>query len=238
MPYIKGLKRSLPKPTVSIAIDEEATCRETFPDDAHTITKAIRDGMEKNKDSTETVVHVIGDHDAVDGQYVTMDCRMSEDAISRLFRRLCERNIKRPFERRSLVHTYQLDSMTYAVEHRQSTGDVKIRCWEERCCELDVRPDFGTALSFQKRDNVRPHAFSCRSDLHYKEKTERLLVDMSGNTSIQIDLLDDGGGRACLIYRRPEYKFPYRAVCRAVTCLLAARPTDYTSFGENGTSVA
>jgi hypothetical protein len=224
MPYIKGLKRCLPKPTACIAIDEEATFRETFPDDAHAITEAIRSGMEKNGDANEALVHVVRGHEAVDGKYVTVDCHLDEDAVSRVLRRLCERNIKRPFERRSLVHTYHLDSMSYAVEHRQNTGEVKIRCWDQRCCEMDVRPDLGSAVCFQRRENARPHAFSCRADVHHKEKTERLTVDMSGNTSLQIDMLEEGGGRACLVHRRCDHRFPYAAVCRAVTCLLAARP--------------
>lgn len=223
MPYIKGLKRSLPKPTAAIAIDEEATCRETFPDEAHTITKAVRDGMERHGDATEAVVHAIGGHGAEDGKYVSVECLLSEDAVSRVLRRLIERNVRRPFERRCLVHTYHLDSSTYAVEHRTGQVDVKIRCWDERCCELDVRPGIGAAMAFQRRDNVRPHSFSCRSDVHHRERTERLTVDMGGSTFLQIDLEERGGARACVIYRRPDYRFPYKAVCRAVTCLLAAR---------------
>ena len=223
MSHTKGLKRCLPKPTASIAIDEEATCRETFPDDAHAITRAVRDGMAAHAEANEAAVHVIVDHDASDGRYVTLGCEVSEDAVSRVLRRLCEKNVKRPFERRSLVHTYHRDSLTYAVEHRQGANDVKIRCWDERCCELDVRPGLGAAVSFQRRDVVRPHSFGCGADVHHREKTERLWVDMSGGASIQIDLLEGGGARACMIYRRPEHKFPYKAVCRAVACLLEAR---------------
>ena len=223
MPQIKGLKRSLPKPTASIAIDEEATCRETFPEDAHALTRAVRDGMEANPEATEAAVHVAGGHDAEDGRYVALDCGLTEDAASRVLRRLCERNARRPFERRSLVHTYHIDSLSYAVEHRQSTGETKIRCWDERCCELGVREDLGVALSFQRREGARPHSFSCSSAVHHKERTERLTADMGGNTHVQIDLLEGGGARACLVHRRADYRFPYRAVCRAATCLLAAR---------------
>lgn len=218
-PSSKGLKRTLPRPIASLAIDEEETCRETFPEEAHAVTRALRDGLEKHDDATEAVVHVVGGHETDDGMYVTLDCFLTEAAVSRLFGRLVERNVVRPFERRSVVHTYHIDSKTYAVENLR--GAVKIRCWEERCCELEVLPALSAAISFQRRDNTRPHSFSSRSDVHNAEVTERLAVDMGGSTWINVDLLD-GGGRACLTHRRTTYKFPYKAVCRAATCLLAA----------------
>lgn len=227
MPHVKGLKRSLPKPTAALAIDADATSRETFPDDAHALTKLVRDGLGKHEEATEAVVHaVLGgcDADGDRGRYVVMKCGMDEDAASRIMRRLCERNVRTPFEKRALVHTYHLDSMTYSVEHRQSSGDKAVRCWDERCCELDVRPSLSAAVSFQRRDGVRPHSFPSRSDVHHAERSERLSVDMGGNVWLQIDVLGAGEIRACAVVRRTDYRFPYRAVCRAMTCLLAARP--------------
>lgn len=226
MPHVKGLKRSLPKPTAALAIDEDATSRETFPDDAHTLTRLVKEGLDKHADATEAVVHAIrGGCDVEAGKYVMMDCSVDEDAVSRLMQRLCERNVRRPFEKKALVHTYHLDSMSYAVEHRQATGEKKIRCWDERCCELDVRPSLNAAISFQRKDNVRPHSFPARADVHHAERSERLSVDMSGNAFLQIDVLGSGEVRVCAIVKRTDYKFPYRAVCRAMTCLLAATAT-------------
>lgn len=225
MVHVKGLKRTLPKPTAALAIDEDATVRETFPEDAHALTRVIRDGLEKNADATEAVVHAIRRGCEVEteaGKYAVMDCGLDEDAATRLIQRLCERAVSRPFEKKALVHTYHLDSLSYSVEHIQSSGDKKIRCWDERCCELDVRPSLGAAVSFQRTESVKPHAFPARADVHLAERSERLSVDMSGNTFLHLDVLATGEIRARVVIKRTCYKFPYRAVCRAMTCLLAA----------------
>lgn len=224
----KGLKRSLPRPTVGIAIDADATSRETFPDEAHAVTKLVKDGMDKNAEASEAVIHLTSPRvNSSDGRYLALECGVDEDSVSRILNRLIERSVRRPFEKRSVVHRYHIDSLTYCVEHRQTTDDKKVRCWDERCCELDVRPSLSVAIAFQRLDRVHAHSFPSRSDVHHREAHERLTVDMSGNVFLQIDVPHGRGSgeqcRACVVVRRSDYKFPYRAVCRAVTCILSGR---------------
>lgn len=225
MPRVRGLKRCLPKATAALAIDEDACSRETFPDEAHALTKAVRDGLQRNAEATEAVVHAIdgGTCVSAEGDYVEASCSIGEDAVGRILQRVSSHaGVKRPFERRTLVHSYHIDSLTYTVEHfHRSSGEKKIRCWDERCCELDLRPRLGAAVAFQKRENVRPHLFPSRSDLHHAERTERLLIDMSGSAFLQIDALGGGSARACAVIKRTDYTFPYKAVCRTLACLLS-----------------
>jgi hypothetical protein len=227
MPHVRGLKRCLPKATAALAIDEDASSRETFPEEAHALTRAVRDGLQRNAEATEAVVHAIdgGTCVSVEGDYVEASCSVDEDAIGRILQRVSSHAcVKRPFERRSLVHSYHIDSLTYVVEHfHRSSGEKKIRCWDERCCELDVRPGLGAAVAFQKRDNVRPHLFPARSDLHHVERAERLVVDMTGNAYLQVDVLGNDVARACAVIKRTDYAFPYKAVCRTMACLLSGR---------------
>lgn len=126
-------------------------------------------------------------------------------ASSRILHRLCERRTRRPFDKRSLVHSYHLDSTAYAVEHRQSGGEIKVRCWDESCCELDVRPGLHAAIAFQRKDHARAHCFPARAEVHHAERADRLTVDMSGGVSLQLDILADGAVRACVIVKRTEY---------------------------------
>ena len=220
MPYAKGLKRVIPKATVALAIDEDATSRETFPEEAHFLARGLRAGFERNADATEAVVHVIRSHEIEAERFVAMGCGLSEEDVSRVLRRVAESSARRPFERRSLVHSFHLDSAVLSVEIRQGTGDMRARCWDERCCEADVRPEAGFALSFQARESRKPHTFSCRAEVHHWERAERLTVDMTGGVALQVDVLDHGRGfRASLSVPRG---FSYRAACRGIKCLLAA----------------
>eukprot|EP00873_Tetraselmis_striata_P033978 jgi/Tetstr1/454242/TSEL_041161.t1 len=154
--HAKGFKRTLPRPIAAVAADEDATVRETFPDDAHAVTRMVRDGLERHGEAEEAVVHVIGGHDVQDGKYVVLDCHLDHDAVARVVQRLCERSVRHPFERKAVVHTYHMDSLTYSVEQWIGAGGTKVRCWDERCCELSVRPALRAAVSYQRRDNVRP----------------------------------------------------------------------------------
>lgn len=203
-----------------MAMDMDAAYRETFPDRAHAVTRSIRDGLERNPDASEAAVYVFSGHHDAPGKYVSIDVGFGESDVSRVIGMIIGSRVKQLFDKRALVHTYNIDSMTYSVEHRKN-GEVRISCWDERCIEMDVRPDAGVAVSFQRRDRISPIAFSCCSDVHYSERSERLLVDMSGSTYIQIDFVD-GCYRVCVTHRRTSYNFPYIAVCRAVTCILAA----------------
>lgn len=219
-----ALRRCLPRPTVALRLDREAV-EETFPKDAQDACAAVKSVLECNAEATEVTVHRISSQFcAEDGKYAAFDAKLSAGELSGIINRICEKNVRSPFEKRSVVHAYHMDSATYAVEQRLNTGDTKIKCWDERCCALDSRPDKCVAICAQQTVPVKPHMFSSRADVHHAERFERLSVDMTSGVFLQIEVLreDDRSyfGRARVVYRRSDYAFPYRTVCRALTCLL------------------
>lgn len=222
-----GLRRCLPRPTIALRLDREAA-EETFPQDAHDVCLAIKAILSENKDATEVAVHKIaGVVGSEPGSHAVFDASLDPSDISRILGKVCEKDVRLPFEKRSVVHTYYMDSVSYAVEQRLNTDETRVKCWDERCCALDVRPEKGVAISAQQTVAVKPHMFTSRSDVHHAERCERLSVDMTSGVFLQIDLLRDEEtsktfGRAKVVYRRGQFAFPYRAVCRAMACMLLA----------------
>lgn len=212
-----GFKRSLPRPTVAIRLDAEAG-EEDFPQAARDACAAVKAMAERNPESTSVTVHRInGAESAPDGEYAVLDASVTDEQITGILRRLCARNVKSPFEKRSVVHAYHMDATSYVVENRLNTGEIKIRCWDEACCEIDARP--GVAVSADRTHPVRPHMFTSRSDLHHAARFERLHVDMTSGVCVELDV-GEGVNQARMVYKRAQYAFPYRAVCRALACLM------------------
>jgi hypothetical protein len=209
---------------VALRLDREAS-EETFPKEARDACDAVKAILERNEEATEVAVHRISSlFGAEDGKYAAFDAKLSPCQLTGIINRICEKNVRSPFEKRSVVHAYHMDSVTYAVEQRLNTGDTKIKCWDERCCALDARPEKGIAISAQHTVPVKPHMFTSRADVHHAERFERLSVDMTSGVFLQIEILCEDErsyfGRARVVYRRSDYAFPYRTVCRALTCLM------------------
>lgn len=219
-----ALRRCLPRPTVALRLDREAA-DETFPKGAQDACAAVKSILERNAEATEVAAHRIASQFcAEEGKYAAFDARLSPGELTGILNRICEKSVRSPFEKRSVVHAYHMDSATYTVEQRINTGDTKIKFWDERCCALDARPEKGIAICAQQTVPVKSHMFTSRADVHHAERFERLSVDMTSGVFLQIEVLREDEhsyyGRARVIYRRSEYAFPYRTMCRALTCLL------------------
>jgi hypothetical protein len=220
------LRRCLPRPTQAIRLEREAN--EPLYDDAtHAVVGSARDALAKNPGASEATVFLCARADRSSGgpggqgdsDALALRCRIDDDAALRVLRAVSASQIRQPFERKARVHEYRMDGLALSVE-KTTTGDVRVRCWEERCYALDVMSGFAVAAT--STNNVKPHGFPSRADLHSDQSFERMTVDFGSGVLLFLDCFEDGtiGARATM--RRTDYAFPYKAACAAVHCLSQA----------------
>nr|WRJ69808.1 hypothetical protein TetV2_00359 [Oceanusvirus sp.] len=222
------LRRCLPRPTDAIRIEKEAN-ETRYEDRVHAVVGAARDIMQRNPEASELAVMVFSSMergDEGDGGGFALRCGIDDDGARRLLRAVSSSKARRPFERKSAVHEYRMDGVTLAVEKMcgtssQERGDVRIRCWEERCCEMEVMDGF--ALAATSRKSVKPHSFSSRADVHSEDSFERLSIECGSGIRIVLDCFEAGKSSARVFIRKMDYNFPYKAACAAVGCLSAAK---------------
>ena len=231
------LRRCLPRPTQAIRLEREAN-EPVYDDATHAVVGSARDALMNNPGASEATVFLCARADrfgssngskqeegseqeegSTQDEGLALRCNIDDDAALRMLRAVSASHIRQPFERRGRVREYRMDGLSLSVE-KTTTGDVRVRCWEERCWALDVMSGFAVAAT--STTNVKPHCFPSRADLHSDQSFERLTVDAGSGIRLFLDCFDDGTTSARATMRRTDYAFPYRAACAAVHCLAAA----------------
>jgi hypothetical protein len=220
------LRRCLPRPTEAIRIEKQ-TNETIYADRTPAVVGAARDILARNPAAFEVTVMTFGAMEG-GGDGLALRCHLDDDAVRRLLREVSSSQIRRPFERRAAVHEYRIDGTTLSVERRcgvvsSEKRDVLIRCWEERCCEMEVMDGFAVAAT--RRRSIKPHAFPSTADLHSREAFERLTIECGSGIRIVLDCFQQGASCARVIIRKMDYSFPYQRACSAVQCLTKAGPS-------------
>ena len=222
MPPKYRLKRCLPRPTDAVKADNPDNVE--YSTEVHEICKNVRGAFDACKEATEVQVFTFSRVED-DPLMTVLECGADGDACGRVLRALSARRIRRPFENRSYVYNFFMDSVCYTAEYKSSEGerDKSVYCYDERCS--DVSAVGRCCVATLVKTKLKPHTFSSRKDVHHSESLERLRIDMGRGVQLYVECLDEGN-RVRLVVRRPAEGYPYTTVCSALTCLLAALGAD------------
>ncbi|AUF82310.1 hypothetical protein TetV_218 [Tetraselmis virus 1] len=212
------LRRSLPRPTDAIRIDKEALETQYDPK-IHTMCKCLKDYCEKNDDWTEIrVIPFIGIESSQD-KYIAMNCELSDNYVRKFLQEVSSCKIKKPFEKKTVVHSYYIDSISYSVEtYKHSTTDKNIRCWDERCVDVQIHDGLFVAATVVQP--LKAHSFPSKSNIHHDEIYERLTIEMGSGVRLVLDNLEQNKNRIKLTISKNDFKFPYKTVISALSCIM------------------
>lgn len=216
------LRRSLPRPTVALRIEEEAVSKEVFSSEVHWLCQMAKAELTKDDSKVnEIVMRVINPVIATGDDYMVANCRLDDNAVTRVLSKVSCTNTRKPFERQSVVYSYSMDSLTMCVQKR-SDGETRVTCHDVQCENLNIRGDIEVSIEYNAKTSRRPHSFPSRADVHSVSKAEVMDIDMSG-AMIRVECFDDYNTISVIIRKSNDGIFHYTPICRAISCALEGR---------------